>query len=161
MDLRDTISSVEQPDAFLQFLERSKLDIPSLAAKVDAENGGLFSSNHTKIIGEYRTWELGAKIAQEEPPASFSIFGDVNRVFYLINVSKEKHFAFFGAATYGSYEGVTERDVQQVNYLIRSHEKLLNAPRDLKENEWFVVTCKDPSDRWPAEGKVVVPRAVP
>lgn len=160
MNLNNIAFGIEQPAAFVQFLKQSGLNIPSLAARVDDEDGGVFSSNHTGIISEYRAWSLAAKIAQEEPSASFSIFGDVNRVFYLINVSTEKRFAFFGAATYGSYEGITERDVERANYLIETHEKLLSASRYLKENEWFVVTCKDPSARWPAEGKVVVPKVV-
>lgn len=158
-EYRSSYVKIDQSDSFLQFLRQNKFKDPSLSAKVDIEGKAIFSSNNVYHISEGKSWQLSQEISQIEPDCSYSIFGDINRVFYLINVSKENHFAFFGAVTYGSYTGVTERDVRAVNYLIETHEKLLNKPKNLKENEWFVVTCKDPSDEFPAEGHVVVPKS--
>ncbi|MDR2435710.1 MAG: hypothetical protein LBD33_00100 [Puniceicoccales bacterium] len=146
-----------QSNEFVQFLRGCGFDKVSLAAEVD--NGGkeVFSSNGIKCMSNSRLQQLSREVQRVEPQYSYSIFGEDNRVVYLVNVSKERHFAFFGRTTYGSFEGLTERDTLRVNDLIASHERLLGESGKLASDEWLLVECENPSKSWPAAGRAITP----
>jgi hypothetical protein len=149
--------TAQQSDDFIKFLRDNDFNEVSLATKVDNIGKEVFSSNEVKRMSNGRLKQLIQEVQETEPRYSYSIFGEDDRMVYLVNVSKENRFAFFGRTAYGSYEGLTKRDTLRVNDLIASHERLLNKPGELAPGEWILVECENPSEDWPAVGRTITP----